>query len=293
MDYIQLANDIGLPTIPRVSYDADQVVEDGTFHTAGLTDSKLGGAPYRPKGAGWPVDSNGRHMCFVAQLNLAQVEHDRIAAGVPPLFDGAMPTSGLLQFFLRFDDTFGLYTEGTKCFVAFLEDFSAEADDPVFCYSPNWKEPVKWAYENRHPAVKRERKELAYSEFESEECILANPDVPCPLIPKVFQPALQRPLPGWHVEVTDEQNQAWPKDAVSEEYTKAYVGQALHQVGGVPNFTQDDPRPGGSNLRLLFQLDGNTHAVQIGDAGTMQFFIDPADLARRDFSKVLMNWACF
>lgn len=289
MDYLQIAKDIGLPAIPRVSYAADT----SDFRAAGLTESKIGGAPYRPQGAGWPLGSDGQPLCFIAQVNLEQVEKDRVSAGAPPLLDGHLPTSGLIQFFLPFDDMHGLDHDPT-CFVCYLPDTSFEPDDPVFCYLPEIREPAKWAFENPNPEYQEDKRRLKTSEFDTAECPLRHPEVPFALEPKVWEPVCHFPTPGWQIESTEEHNRAWQERVTgSNEWHQTLLGEARHQVGGVANFTQDDPRPEGSPLRLLFQLDGDDDVVELGDAGTMQFFIAPADLARGDFSKVLMNWACY
>ncbi|MEE1943747.1 DUF1963 domain-containing protein [Pedobacter sp. KR3-3] len=46
-----------------------------------------------------------------------------------------------------------------------------------------------------------------------------------------------------------------------------------------------------SNYLLLFQLDSDEH-IMWGDTGVANFFIDPTDLANKDFSKVPYHWDC-
>ncbi|MEJ5997452.1 YwqG family protein [Corynebacterium sp. H130] len=283
MDYLQIADEIGLPSIPRVSYSANS----SEFRLAGLTDSKLGGAPYRPKGAGWPSDSNGQPLCFVAQLNLEQVEKDRVSAGVPPLLDGFLPTYGLLQYFLVFDEGFGIESQ-PNCYVYHLPDLSYAPDEPLFSYQPEVRGPIHWANESRTPEFEEA------SQFHSEDCVLKHPEVPFALESQAWQPGCQYPITGWHVEATAEHDRTW-KERVPYPGNRhrELLGKVLHQVGGVANFTKEDPRPEGSAMRLLFQLDGDDDLVKLSDSGTMQFFIDPADLARKDFSNVQMHWNCY
>jgi len=65
------------------------------------------------------------------------------------------------------------------------------------------------------------------------------------------------------------------------------------QVGGYAAFTQEDPRAVDSPLVLLFQLNSDDDADMMwGDCGIANFFIDPDELAKADFSRVLYNWDC-
>ncbi|MDE6775581.1 MAG: DUF1963 domain-containing protein [Ruminococcus sp.] len=76
-------------------------------------------------------------------------------------------------------------------------------------------------------------------------------------------------------------------------------------IGGIPYFTQTDPREYKDGLEkydyLLFQLDlcviqneDGTHydAVLWGDSGVGNFFINTEKLKNLDFSDVLYNWDC-
>jgi uncharacterized protein YwqG len=69
-----------------------------------------------------------------------------------------------------------------------------------------------------------------------------------------------------------------------------------NRIGGYPDFTQTDPREYNRQLReyeLLFQLDSDPDlGLMWGDAGIGNFFVQPADLAKCDFSNVLYNWDC-
>ncbi|MCL1844144.1 MAG: YwqG family protein [Defluviitaleaceae bacterium] len=60
-----------------------------------ITDSKIGGTPYRPKGFVYPTSSDGAPMFMLAQINFAQMptlEH--------------FPQSGILQFYISLADVF-------------------------------------------------------------------------------------------------------------------------------------------------------------------------------------------
>ncbi|MDE5764495.1 MAG: DUF1963 domain-containing protein [Ruminococcus sp.] len=77
-------------------------------------------------------------------------------------------------------------------------------------------------------------------------------------------------------------------------------------IGGIPYFTQTDPREYSEELQkydyLLFQLDSFCmedddgtcdDAVMWGDSGVGNFFINTEKLKNLDFSDVLYNWDCY
>ena len=73
--------------------------------------------------------------------------------------------------------------------------------------------------------------------------------------------------------------------------------EQLHQIGGYPYFTQDDPREENSKYNfLLFQLDSeywqDHYKVIWGDSGICNFFINLERLKKLDFSDILYNWDC-
>lgn len=94
-------------------------------------------------------------------------------------------------------------------------------------------------------------------------------------------------------------------DGLLEIYDKWY-GQYFwidgneHQVGGYPNFIQEDPRfnPEYEDYILLLQIDSDykphykTNDICWGDAGMGNFFIKLSQLKAVDFSQVLYNWDC-
>lgn len=292
MEPIQFAQEIGLVPLPRLSYQSTFRRESPVMRQAELRDTKIGGAPYRPKGAGWPCAQNGRPYTFVAQLNLAQVERDRQTLGVPPLLDGALPTTGLIQFFLPFDDVYGCGNGEPECFVAFIPDPTLPAEDPVFAWIADFDAPVQWIHENPTPEINERFGRLAPSPYSTELSILEHPEVAQALEPIALEPMMQYPQPTLHAEVTDEQEAKWREFDPDYTFVKEIFGKADHQVGGYSDLVQNELRPKGTPLRLLFHINSDFDMQCIGDMGTMQFYIDPADLRRRDFSKVWMDWAC-
>src|SRR5579871_378296 len=67
-----------------------------------------------------------------------------------------------------------------------------------------------------------------------------------------------------------------------------------HKIGGYAHFAQEDPRYGSDfkNYVLLLQIDSDDE-IMWGDSGVANFFIDPKDLAEKNFSKVVYSWDCY
>ncbi|WP_026508330.1 YwqG family protein [Butyrivibrio sp. MC2013] len=63
----------------------------------GLTSSKIGGLPYWPKDCSYPVDSDGKNLILLAQVNMRDISFDRL------------PSEGILQFFVARNDDMGLF----------------------------------------------------------------------------------------------------------------------------------------------------------------------------------------
>ena len=71
-----------------------------TPETANFTtpfQSKIGGAPYLPKDVDFPTNDSGKHLYFLAQINFAEV----------PIMH-PFPNSGILQFYINDEDSYGL-----------------------------------------------------------------------------------------------------------------------------------------------------------------------------------------
>ncbi|MEJ5997456.1 YwqG family protein [Corynebacterium sp. H130] len=157
---------------PRIPYTASET-------PAGLTDSKLGGAPYRPVGTTWPTEDSGQVLNFVAQLNLAHVESDRQALALPPLFEGVLPTEGILQFFLPFWE---VYDSGPG--IAHIEYFPTcdePAQPPRIAWQPWEEDPLIWLTETATPV----------EDHRALSSMLDFPCFPYKLTPKEAQPLIQ------------------------------------------------------------------------------------------------------
>lgn len=248
-----------------------------------LTASKFGGLPYWERTDEFPRDEDGKPLYLLAQINFADVPH------LPDF-----PERGLLQIFVQADDTWGL-------------DFKDEKQK-------NWRIVYHKTISSimamseadlRAMGVKSssdEKDEGEYLPFEKEYALsfekqltFVHPDCDDQFDDTVQAIAQELGFPVF-------EGGAW--EWFEEDDYKAFcVGEdyAQHQLGGFPNFTQNDVRRVGDVL--LFQMDsemgkgedGKSKNWEIlwGDCGIANFFISREDLRNRDFSNVLYNWDCY
>jgi len=258
----------------RTSTTAYQLEFD-TESAPTIFDSKVGGQPYWDPAKTYPTDSKGNKMHLLAQINF-----DREKVEAP------LPQGGMLQFFLAYDDVYGLHYHDeirqknwrivyhekidTNMNAELVEGLGIPTDteNQEYC-SPvlkscvfhlvkkeTWLTPDNW---ERFDELTLEVAEDLFGETETES---AN-------------------------EVFGEDQYA----LLEEEYFYSENSQLL----GHPFFTQEDVREEGSRYNtLLFQLDSETvdDVVMWGDSGVGNFFINAEDLKRLDFSDVLYNWDC-
>ena len=249
----------------------------------GLTESKVGGTPYLPKGERWPVDGGGKPMTFLAQVDCARLE------ALPDF-----PHTGLLQFFIGADDVFGMDFDNMMDPAGFRVLYWERVDPAVTAAdihlpppSEEWDTPLG---EKPCRICFREGKEQDIPDGDH-------------LFEKLFCQEWNRRRPEKPIQTIWDfyhlfSKEGRPYDAL--ELEEGEEEKARHQLDGYPFFTQSDPRgekPEYSRMdTLLFQLDsdgcGPEDLVLWGDCGVGGFFINREDLRRRDFSKVLYNWDC-
>ncbi|AKK02459.1 DUF1963 domain-containing protein [Corynebacterium epidermidicanis] len=254
-------------TRPALSFEVEADFSQPELPRAGLTDTKLGGAPYRPIGAPWPAN-----MYLLAQLNLGEL---------PQVLD--LPTTGLLQIFLPFAEGYGSY-------------------GPPFChidYWPTYDDPAEPLLFDgttfRSEDVQPERYPMRHGEsgiaFTLQKCALLNPCFGLRLTPgQVIQqlPQLDEDIdsnvPG-RAEILE-----YLRDAARKEYLAIHEQSAQGgiQIGGFPCLIQTDFDAPPEAEQLLFQIDYDPHFAWLGDCGSLQVFIKD-----RGFSTARVYYSCF
>lgn len=232
-------------------------------------DSKIGGAPYLPLGAEYPHTANGDPLTLLAQINFAQT---------PPLEN--FPRQGLLQFFIHSDDLYGcdldnlLNNDGFRVIyhADVVEDDSLQQSDYPHYYGEEFGLP-------HNP-----EQSFAMS-FEQGTQLVSCSDYRFAQILERYEGGKNENF--WQIHSNED---------LEYEIMESFSGG--HQIGGYPDFTQNDPREEHDELKdyiLLFQLQSEWEdGIEIiwGDLGVGGFLIHPDDLAKLDFSKVAYSWDC-
>lgn len=222
-------------------------------------ESKVGGVPYLPKDAVWPVSPDGKALFFLAQLNFADMP--RLAP---------FPEKGIVQFFINDDDLYGM-------------DFD-DGENPDTFRVVFYPDPVK---DDKTLQTK-------VNIPEDFDLLPHHPDESYPLIFNVEEevaPATDYRFFQTHGADFFQQfgEKEWD---VQEDFSKKLRADG-HKVGGYAYFTQDDPRRPDDPMILLLQLDSDELMdLMWGDMGVGHFFIREADLVKGDFSRVLYDWDC-
>ncbi|GAA5513288.1 hypothetical protein Dcar01_02021 [Deinococcus carri] len=265
-----------------------------------LWESKVGGVPYRPKGAAWPHarGEDTRPLVFLAQVNFAELNGDGQAL---PDF----PSRGLLQFFILNDDFYGAEMASS------MKLDGAQKHYRVLY----WPEVVEdeAALDTSVPRPEYDPQEVARLREGGFESLIDDSSLIWEELPYdwdaleeetafPFRPRALAFLPD-HEPVSGADGMAsavlgvniWAEGVTGHDLASVLynLSPGDHKLGGYPNFTQSDPRQPADDLILLFQLDSDERlGLMWGDVGTANFFIRPQDLKRRDFSKVAYHWDC-
>lgn len=226
--------------------------------------SKFGGLPYWTRGEEYPKAQDGANLYLLAQINFAEV---------PNIAD--FPVRGLLQIFVNADEPYGCSFDASQkdWRIVWREVFSPglSMSESELC-----EMGVKCAGEENQLPLKNE-----YALVFEKTKTYCHPNL-CEFDDKLKNAA---EVLGFFVydksayEVLDE-----------DSFNAFFEDGAKHQIGGYPDFTQNDVRREGDIL--LFQMDSEGEILW-GDMGIANFFINPEDLINRDFSNVLYNWDCY
>ena len=239
-----------------------------------ITDSKVMGLPYIPKGAQIPQTANGDKMMMIAQINCDDLQG---------LAD--FPEKGILQFFVLNDEDgllgldFGNQTVQDSFRVIYHEKIEEFYDENELksIYNP-------YNFEESYITNDNESYKMNFELTSEKERF---EDMFYHIFTKICkEKGLKQTQEDW----------LYRKLLNFMQYSENYYSQC----DGFAFFTQDDPREYNEEYKkfdtVLFQLnsefDENTRnwKVCIGDAGVINFFINRENLKNKDFSEILYNW---
>ena len=241
-----------------------------------ITDSKVMGLPYIPKGAQIPQTAKGDKMMMIPQINCDDLQG---------LAD--FPEKGILQFFVLNDEDgllgldFGNQTVQDSFRVIYHEKIEEFYDENELksIYNP-------YNFEESYITNDNESYKMNFELTSEKERF---EDMFYHIFTKICkEKGLKQTQEDW----------LYRKLLNFMQYSENYYSQC----DGFAFFTQDDPREYNEEYKkfdtVLFQLnsefDENTRnwKVCIGDAGVINFFINRENLKNKDFSEILYNWDC-
>ena len=241
-----------------------------------ITDSKVMGLPYIPKGAEIPQTANGDKMIMIAQINCDDLQG---------LAD--FPEKGILQFFVLNDEDglLGLDFDNQTVQDSFRVIYHEEIEE---FYDENELKSIYNPYNFEESYITNDNESYKMNfELTSEKERFE--DMFYHIFTKICkEKGLKQTQEDW----------LYRKLLNFMQYSENYYSQC----DGFAFFTQDDPREYNEEYKkfdtVLFQLnsefDENTRnwKVCIGDAGVINFFINRENLKKKDFSEILYNWDC-
>ena len=230
--------------------------------------SRIGGPLFLREGDVWPLDASGRPFEFVAQLDFS---------ALPPLPD--FPEHGLLQFFVRRDDSFGYDSEDAlvgSSYCRWLPDGAESAG--------HLEPPPPLGAKDCTPFLPAAQ--LGGKDARAHGVALKGR-------------AKRRMMPGssdWRIQSRLVGHQH--RRGIDLVETKIEMAEETvpmpHHVGGHPVFTQWDFREPGhydDYDRVLLRLTSD-ELLRWGDTGEAAFMIRHTDLVARDFTAVAFYWDC-
>lgn len=245
-----------------------------------LTASKIGGRPYLPVGQEVPTTTDGKPLSLVAQINCAELPANAI-----------YPPAGIVQFWMSgHDDLWGMDLDnpvsqkGARV-IYYPEIAAAREDAPTA--QIDWDE-CGWPWqEDEEYALQFTAAEGIPWQFDSDESEARFVSAWNAAYPQHIEKFYDLDNLG-EGDITDDLLDATEAD----DYER-------HHLGGSPLFVQNDPRDEHKTLRgytinlltLVSETEGDGE-IMWGDAGTANWLITPEQLAARDFSQVLFEWAC-
>lgn len=238
-----------------------------------LWQSNLGMYPYLPLNFEYPCSNiTNEPLQFLAQINFAEI----------PDLEG-FPSNGILQFYLNMKE-WGLGIDESR------EEIQL---NHRVLYFPEV---------DKNENLLKDRETLrTFSEIpEDEEQLWVKPSG------LVFKETKQyitffdyrfAPLLFNRNEVaksSEYEDVAHAYNHYEQPYTEHFQLEGGHRIGGYANYLHSrDNRIelGIEDYQLLMQLDTD-EGLEWCDGGIAQWYIQPQDLQRRDFSKVIFLWAC-
>ncbi len=253
-----------------------------------LTDSKIGGIPYIPKNGKIPLQSDGKQMWMIAQINCEDI----------PIELTDFPHKGILQFWLSHDafrenDTVVKYYTDIDDTVS-EEDISLlmEHNETSFI-SVNGEYSLKFTLDSEHITRDDIRVNALFCQYYTEisGTLISNPEDAGDDVYDVYEEFLEDfywcdfKMNGYRTICQLPDYLTYRPDNANFEPSP------YHRYINHVDFNADD-----SEL-LLLQIasvynNSSDYSIMIGDAGILQFHILRKDLKERNFNNVTFHADC-
>jgi len=241
-----------------------------------VTDSKVGGMPYIPKGGALPRSAEGKPLFMLAQINCEQLPENNL-----------YPKKGLLQFWiadtedplygLDYDDPCSNDFKRVLYFSTIGEALSI--DDFISDYT----------FDDNHLPFNSKKQFALHFKKDTESISLEG------------RAATQFFFEKWNeafstqITTIDEFFEEVPNDICEEINASLLKEPTGHKIGGYPYFIEYDPREENDpHTLLLLQIDiDNVEGEEIywgNGGGVANFFVSPEDMANCKFDDVLFHW---
>ena len=241
-----------------------------------VTDSKVGGVPYIPKGDALPRSAEGKPLFMLAQINCEQLPENNL-----------YPKKGLLQFWiadtedplygLDYDDPCSNDFKRVLYFSTIGEALSI--DDFISDYT----------FDDNHLPF-NSKKQFALHFKKDTESISLEERAATQLFFEKWNEAFST-----QITTIDEFFEEVPNDICEEINASLLKEPTGHKIGGYPYFIEYDPREENDpHTLLLLQIDiDNVEGEEIywgNGGGVANFFVSPEDMANCKFDDVLFHW---
>ena len=241
-----------------------------------VTDSKVGGVPYIPKGGVLPRSADGKPLFMLAQINCEQLPENNL-----------YPKKGLLQFWiadtedplygLDYDDPCSNDFKRVLYFSTIGEALSI--DDFISDYT----------FDDNHLPF-NSKKQFALHFKKDTESISLEERAANQLFFEKWNEAFST-----QITTIDEFFEEVPNDICEEINASLLKEPTGHKIGGYPYFIEYDPREENDpHTLLLLQIDiDNVEGEEIywgNGGGVANFFVSPEDMTNCKFDDVLFHW---
>lgn len=241
-----------------------------------VTDSKVGGVPYIPKGGALPRSADGKPLFMLAQINCEQLPVNSL-----------YPKKGLLQFW-----------------IADTEDplYGLDYDDPC---SNDFKRVLYFSTIGEALSIDDFISDYTFDDnylpFNSKKQFALHFKKDTESISLEERSATQLFFEKWNeafstqITTIDDFFEEVPNDIFEEINASLLKEPTGHKIGGYPYFTQVDPREENDpHTLLLLQIDidnvGGEEICWGNEGGVANFFVSPEDMANCKFDDVLFHW---